>query len=74
MTITTTARAIRERPDTIVRTIVERLAQGLANMERKPAYVVDDNGHLLLSSADDINVYWRAEQIVFTAYPADPHS
>ena len=52
--------------------LAKLLAHKLARITDAPAHVVNDGGHPLLASALDIGVYWRTEQIVFTA-PAPEH-
>ena len=45
------------------------LAHKLARITSAPAHVVNDDGHPLLASEDDIGVYWTREQIMYTAEP-----
>lgn len=48
------------------------LCHKLARVTSGPAYVVNDNGHAMLATPEDIGVYWQASQIVYTADCAPP--
>jgi hypothetical protein len=47
--------------------IAKLLAHRLARVTAAPAHVVNDDGHAMLASGDDIGVYWTQDQILFTA-------